>query len=451
MKRLPLVLAILAGVCVPPAAIFVAVSTLPSQHDTTSRGPSGSGEVAALSSLRSASGMFRELASPADARLTKAAKAVLDKPTRPDLQVEYALALEEKAREVANAGYHRIAEQAARRALELDPTFAPARAALAIALVGQHKFEDGLAYVQALDVRPMWRLSCEEDCLYELGRYDEALKVTQELVDLRPGLESYPRVALLRELHGIYEGQESAAEMWELAMGDAAPKSSGRAWSISKLAELALRRGDLATAERGYRAALEEQAWYAVAHVGLARCLVAKGDLPLAQNLLEPLLGTNGDLTLASLLGDIEAAQGKTELAESTWKKGLEAETFSESRGLADRKALATFLADHDREPERAVAVAREEVAQRPTVFAEDALAWALLKAGKAAEAKPHSEAARRLGTRDPALLYHAGAIEAALGARDAAGELLKASLACGLLGDPRQREHAQKLLAGGS
>jgi len=96
-----------------------------------------------------------------------------------------------------------------------------------------------------------------------------------------------------------------------------------------------------------------------------------------------------------------------------------------------------------------AVAQSREEVEKRPTVFAEDALAWALLQSGKAPEAREHSVRARRLGTRDPWILYHAGSIEAALGARDAATELLRAALATGLQGDPRQRERAEKLLAG--
>lgn len=446
MKRATLALALVGALAVPPAAIFLALQGL----DTTPRGSQDPRGVASLSSLRSASGLLKELASPADERLTKAAKAQLEDPKRPERQVEYALALEEKAREVANAGYHRLAEEAARRALALDPNHAPARAALAIALVGQHKFEEGLAYVSGLkDVRSLWRLSCETDCLYELGRYDEAVAAAQELVDLRPGLESYPRVALLRELHGLLEGPEGAGALWELAAGDAPPKSSGRAWAISKLAELAVRRGDVPAGEAGYRAALEEQPWYAVAHVGLARALVAQGKLELARNILEPLLPTNGDLGLASLLGDIEAALGQQDLATSTWQKGLDAEAWSAAHGLQDRKALALFLADHEREPERAVEAARAEVAARPTVWAEDVLAWALLAAGKAEEAREHSQRARRLGTRDPWVLYHAGAIEAALGQRPAAADLLRAALASGLEGDPRQREKARRLLAG--
>src|SRR5581483_5823773 len=180
-----------------------------------------------------------------------------------------------------------------------------------------------------------------------------------------------PRVALLRELHGRLD---ESAEAWRLAAEDAAPRSQGRAWALASLANVALRKGQLADAEAGYRAALAEQTWYAVAHVGLARCFVAKGELALAAATLE---------------------------------------------------ALAVFLADHDRELDRAVAVAREEVAARPTVFAEDALAWALLKAGHASEAKEHADRARRLGTLEPGMLYHAGAIEAALGHAEDARRLL--------------------------
>src|SRR5581483_12430874 len=156
-----------------------------------------------------------------------------------------------------------------------------------------------------------------------------------------------PRVALLRELHGRLD---ESAEAWRLAAEDAAPRSQGRAWALASLANVALRKGQLADAEAGYRAALAEQTWYAVAHVGLARCFVAKGELALAAATLEPLVATNGDLALMGLLGDVYTALGKAELADQTWRRGLDAEAFGASRGLPDRKALAVFLADHDRE-----------------------------------------------------------------------------------------------------
>src|SRR5262249_10908337 len=80
-------------------------------------------------------------------------------------------------------------------------------------------------------------------------------------------------------------------------------------------------------------------------------------------------------------------ALGRAEEAEATWLQAVEAAATAERLGAPDRRALALFLADHGREPERAVAVAREELALYPTLANEDALAWALSRAGHRDEA----------------------------------------------------------------
>jgi Flp pilus assembly protein TadD len=76
---------------------------------------------------------------------------------------------------------------------------------------------------------------------------------------------------------------------------------------------------------------------------------------------------------------------------------------------------LALFEADHG-DPARALAFAQEGYAATPTVRAADALAWALHRLGRETEAKRRSDEALRIGSVDPILRYHAGAIAAALG-----------------------------------
>ena len=81
---------------------------------------------------------------------------------------------------------------------------------------------------------------------------------------------------------------------------------------------------------------------------------------------------------------------------------------------------MARFEADHARDagsdPIRAVALARSALAERPTIYAEDVLGWALRQAGDAGAALPHARAAVRLGTADALLWYHLAAVEADLG-----------------------------------
>jgi len=108
---------------------------------------------------------------------------------------------------------------------------------------------------------------------------------------------------------------------------------------------------------------------------------------------------------------------------------------------------LALFEADHG-DPGAALALAQGAYADRPTVKAADALAWALLKNGRVADARKRSTEALRLGTRDPVLLYHAGAIAAAAGDRAAAIRDLKSSLALDAGSSPTSAEAARALLA---
>ena len=51
------------------------------------------------------------------------------------------------------------------------------------------------------------------DALVELGEYDEAVRVSDQLQSLKPGLSSYSRVSYLRELHGDHAGAIEAMQM----------------------------------------------------------------------------------------------------------------------------------------------------------------------------------------------------------------------------------------------
>ena len=65
----------------------------------------------------------------------------------------------------------------------------------------------------------------------------------------------------------------------------------------------------------------------------------------------------------------------------------------------------------------------------RTPVIAADALAWALYRNGRYAEAEPYAVESLRLGTRDAKLHFHAGMIAHALGDEGRARELLSTAL----------------------
>jgi hypothetical protein len=85
--------------------------------------------------------------------------------------------------------------------------------------------------------------------------------------------------------------------------------------------------------------------------------------------------------------------------------------------GVRTDTELAVFEADHG-SAARGVALARRGVRAAPSVRADDALGWALTRAGRPRAGLRWARRALRLGTRDPAFLAHAG-IAARLAGRD--------------------------------
>jgi tetratricopeptide (TPR) repeat protein len=157
----------------------------------------------------------------------------------------------------------------------------------------------------------------------------------------------------------------------------------------------------------------------------MARVAAARGDLEGAARLLEPVAARLPLPATVALLGDVRAALGDADAAAAQYRLVRVIERLNQANGVAVDLELARFEADHARDPgadpRRAVAMARRALADRPTIYAQDTLGWALRQAGRPRQALPHARAAVRLGTRDGLLWYHLAAVEADLGMTAAA------------------------------
>lgn len=115
------------------------------------------------------------------------------------------------------------------------------------------------------------------DAAVELGRYERAVEASQAMVDLRPDLASYSRVAYARELHGDLPG---AIVAMRRAINAGTPRSEATNWARVQLGHLYVTTGDLDAAEREYRIALRALPDYVHAIAGRGRVAAARGDLP---------------------------------------------------------------------------------------------------------------------------------------------------------------------------
>ncbi len=236
----------------------------------------------------------------------------------------------------------------------------------------------------------------------------------------RPGLVSYARQSYASELTGDLD---IALELMRAAVqaGSGAPENT--AWTRIQLGNLLLADGRVDEAEQEFDTALHQLPGYARAEAGLGAVAVSRGNLAAARKHYETASLQLPLAEIAIALGDVRAAQGDTSGATSAYGLArLQLQTFTEAGGDADLE-LAAFAASHDGilAPVEVVALARRALADRPSVFAEDALGWALYRTGSCSEALGHARQATRLGTVNPILWYHLAAIAACAGRPDIA------------------------------
>ena len=309
-----------------------------------------------------------------------------------------------------------------------DPGVAVAAAAVANSA---HDFAAGLRWSElAVRLAPASSSSYGvlTDALVELGRYDEAVAAAQRMVDLRPDLASLTRVSYLRELHGDVDG---AIDAMRRALASSAPRGEPAAWTEVQLGHLHFARGDIADAQAAYESALRRSDGFAHALGGLGRVRAARGDLRGAIALYERAADRLPVPEIVAALGDLRAATGDLAGAEREYALVGAMDRILAASGVRTDVDISLFFSDRAREPQRALAAARVEYERRgASIHVALALAWAEHRAGDLEAAARHGAEAMRLGSREPLMLYRAGAIAHDAGQLERARELLEASAA---------------------
>ncbi|MCL5995655.1 MAG: tetratricopeptide repeat protein [Chloroflexi bacterium] len=357
-------------------------------------------------------------------------------------------ALLQRVRENGDASSYAQAEASFHKALELDPQHLDALTGLGSLALSRHQFAEAIRWgEQARAINP-YRAQIYgiiADGQTELGRYDEAIVTLQKMVDTRPDLNSYSRVSYARELHGDIPSAIDAMKR-ALAAGD--PRAEGTLWVQVQLGNLYFNCGDLAQAETTYQQALSIRPDDLYAQAGMARVLAAHGNHTSAIALYRSVIDRLPMPEFAIALGELYELDGQAAQAEQQYALVRAIQQLNASAGVDVDMELALFEADHGGDQTRVVAQARAAYGRRPTIHAAGALAWALYRADKYAEAQQYSRLALRLGTQDALLHYHAGMIEFALGNQAAARQHLERALAINPYFSIRYAPQARERLA---
>ena len=312
-----------------------------------------------------------------------------------------------KARLTFDPSYYNLAEQCA-ACMEATGAQGPDALLLrAHALQSLHRFKEAETVARQLTStrkRP-FDYGVLGDVLIDEGKVREGAAAYQNMIDLRPDLQSYARAAHVRWLTGDLNG---AIELMKLAIsGSSSNDGEAAAWAYTRLALYQLQQGATQQALQSTDAALTLQSNYAPAMLARGRILLALRRPPEAVVELEHAAKLNPLPEYQWALADALALTGNRERARE-----IESQIV-ERGGNEDPRGYSLYLATRGENTELAIQLAQQELTNRGDVFTHDALAWALAAAGRTTEAHPHVTQALSERTVDARLLLHAGIIAA--------------------------------------
>ncbi len=353
-----------------------------------------------------------------DTRIAEAQRRLKQTPSDAALRNQLASAYLQKMRETADGAYLQRAATLIEDVLKSDPKNYDARRIRIEVALQMHRFKDVVAMTAELAKdRPGDSVvsGLQGDALMELGEYDRAADAYQKMVDLRPGLASYNRIAFYRFVTGDAEG---AIEVMRkgIAIGGL-PENV--AWCLSDLGGMLLKAGSIDEAEAAYRDALARFPGYHHALAGMGRVMAARGSYNEAVQYFLKAQAVAPFPEYSAMLAKLYRQTGKVDQAARQLAMLDVADKLGKAAGEAANRNLALAFADLDHHTARGLEIARAELDIRHDVYTYDALAWSLFKNGAFSEAAVAMRKALAQNTPEPQFREHAARIFEAAAARE--------------------------------
>ena len=385
-------------------------------------------------------------ANDVDATVAALQARLRDQPSDARSWATLGLAYVEQARVSGDPSFYPRAAGALDRSLTEQPVDnALALAGQAALASARHLFGAALRRSeQALAINPydLGALAVRVDALTELGRYRTARTALAQADRRRPSVQIFARYSYAYELRG--RTGEAARLLERAVTGSSAP--ADRAYLLSLLADLHRKAGQLAASGRALTQALEADPESLAASASRARLAVARGDLGEAARRWRELVERAPLPEYVLALGELYAATDRPAQARRQFDVLEATAQLARGNGVDTGLETARYQADHG-EPAAALESARTAWRKAPSIWAADALAWALHRKGRDEPALRRAREATRLGTPDPLLWTHRGAIEASLGRDVPAATHLRRGLTADPGLSPWQRDAAEKVL----
>ncbi|MGI8773013.1 MAG: tetratricopeptide repeat protein [Acidobacteriaceae bacterium] len=336
----------------------------------------------------------------------------------------------QRARETGDVEDYQLAEQALTKSLDLvsaDMSATTPLATMAEVCMGEHRFADALSYAQralSLGSGDLSPFAIVGDAYADMGEYEKAAVAYARLQSPDGEAASQPRSTYVRVSRTSYlkfiSGDTAGAiQLMQTAVAagvEARLPRENLAWLYFELGEYYFQDGNAQAANDAYLAALTIHPGDYRALAALGKVRANQGRYPEAITLYQSAIAVVPMPIYIAELGDLYTKTGNTTEAKKQYQLVEYIGLLGHINQVLHNRDLALFYADHDRKLGESLVLARKEFEVRHDVYTWDALAWALYKNGKYAEASDAMEHARRLGTKDSLILFHAGMISARLG-----------------------------------
>lgn len=346
---------------------------------------------------------------PAEHKIAQARESIRKSPKAAQGYNDLALALVRRARESAGTGPLAEAEEALKRALAIDPRSFEAQKIGVMVLLARHEFAQALNEARTLnrqvpDDNTMYGLMADAEIA--VGRYAEAEKSVQWMIDMRPvNPPGFQRGAALRELFGDFDG---ALEWLNSAYRLTSPnESEEQAWLLVRIARLEMCQGKTEQAEKHVSRSLSLFPDYPHALAALAGIRSSQHRYDEAAALLERRITISPSVGLLFERAKALDMAGDKDRARALYAEFERLAAADVSREDNSNRELVLYYVDHAGRPEEALRVASLEIARRQDVYTLDAYAWALAAAGRHREARAQMDKALSVGVRDPGILRH--------------------------------------------
>lgn len=357
------------------------------------------------------------------------------------------LAYVEQARVTIDSSYYPKAEEVLRRSLEINAQDNyPACLGMAALAAGRHRFPEAKSWAEQgiqINGANSALYGVLSDAETQLGNYPAAFVAAQRMVDRYPDNASLARGTYTWELRGDLVQAEALMQRALKSAGTADDK----AFAHYYLGQLAFDSGDFKTALREYEKGQATGSRYIPLLQGIAKVQAAMGKTDAAVRNYAKVVDLSPEPGWVIEYGELLESLGKQERAQEQYRLFEELTKQFEANGEKPDVDATLFYANHG-QPERALAIAEENIQTRSFLMVQDSYAWSLHNIGRHAEALEWSRKARSLGMRNANLYYHAGMINLALGDKAAAEADLKTALEINPQFSPLRSRTARDTLA---